>query len=192
MISWIVIMLLFWHYQRQSQLDPGVKISYIILPPPPPPEIFSAPSNNRWQSFVCISYLLNKIYHYIKIISMISWIVIMLLFWQFCWLWKLFYISLGGGQNFVRGVKILLRYIDPGVKISYDILTPGSIYRGGGSKYRLTPARGPQPRRTPLTVLESDMKTYIVKQLFSTHHWPWLGAFLFLSWHCSTIREQDK
>ena len=30
----------------------------------------------------------------------------------------------------VRGVKISLRYIDPGVKISYDILTPGSIYRG--------------------------------------------------------------
>ena len=28
------------------------------------------------------------------------------------------------------GVKISLRYIDPGVKISYDILTPGSIYRG--------------------------------------------------------------
>ena len=35
-----------------------------------------------------------------------------------------------GGQNIVRGVKISLRYIDPGVKISYDILTPGSIYRG--------------------------------------------------------------
>ena len=30
----------------------------------------------------------------------------------------------------MRGVKISLRYIDPGVKISYDILTPGSIYRG--------------------------------------------------------------
>ena len=35
-----------------------------------------------------------------------------------------------GGQNIVRGVKISLQYIDPGVKISYDILTPGSIYRG--------------------------------------------------------------
>ena len=30
----------------------------------------------------------------------------------------------------MRGVKISLRYIDPGVKISYDILTPGSIYKG--------------------------------------------------------------
>ena len=30
----------------------------------------------------------------------------------------------------MRGVKISLRYIDPGVKISYDLLTPGSIYRG--------------------------------------------------------------
>ena len=30
----------------------------------------------------------------------------------------------------MRGVKISLWYIDPGVKILYDILTPGSIYRG--------------------------------------------------------------
>ena len=34
MISWIVIMLLFWHYQKLSQLDPGVKILYDILTPP--------------------------------------------------------------------------------------------------------------------------------------------------------------
>ena len=27
MISWQVKMLLFWHYQKVSQLDPGVKIS---------------------------------------------------------------------------------------------------------------------------------------------------------------------
>ena len=33
MISWIVIMLLFWHYQKLSQLDPEVKISYDILTP---------------------------------------------------------------------------------------------------------------------------------------------------------------
>ena len=32
-----------------------------------------------------------------------------------------------GGQNIVTGVNILLRYFDPGVKISW------------GSKYRLTP-----------------------------------------------------
>ena len=35
MISLVVIMLLFWHYQKLSQLDPGVKISYDILTPPP-------------------------------------------------------------------------------------------------------------------------------------------------------------
>ena len=34
MISWVVIMLLFWHYQKLSQLDPGVKLSYDILPAP--------------------------------------------------------------------------------------------------------------------------------------------------------------
>ena len=34
MISWIIIMLVFWHYQKLSQLDPGVKISYDILTPP--------------------------------------------------------------------------------------------------------------------------------------------------------------
>ena len=33
MISWVVIMLLFWHFQKLSQLDPGVKISYGILTP---------------------------------------------------------------------------------------------------------------------------------------------------------------
>ena len=98
MISWIVIMLLFWHYQKLSQLDPGVKMSYIILTP----YIFSTSSNNRWWSFVCISYLLNKIYHYVKITSIISWIVKMLLFWHY--------------QK--------LSQVDPEVKISYDILTP--------------------------------------------------------------------
>ena len=28
-------MLLFWHYQNLSELNPGVKISYDILTPPP-------------------------------------------------------------------------------------------------------------------------------------------------------------
>ena len=51
------------------------------------------------RSIVCISYLLVKIYHYIKIILMISWVVIMLLFWHYQ---KLFQLR---------------------VKISYDILT---------------------------------------------------------------------
>ena len=35
MISWKVKMLLFWHYQKLSQLDLGVKISYDILTPLP-------------------------------------------------------------------------------------------------------------------------------------------------------------
>ena len=34
MISLIVMMLLFWPYQKLSQLDPWVKISYDILTPP--------------------------------------------------------------------------------------------------------------------------------------------------------------
>ena len=33
MISWIVNLLLFWHYQKLYQLDPGVKILYNILTP---------------------------------------------------------------------------------------------------------------------------------------------------------------
>ena len=91
MISWIVKMLLFWHYQKVSQLNPGLKISYDILTLSPL-RYFHPP-----QSFVCISHLLDKIYHYIKIISMISWIVKMILFWHY--------------QN--------LSELDPGVKISY-------------------------------------------------------------------------
>ena len=35
MISLIVMMLLFWHYQKLSQLEPGVKILYDILTPSP-------------------------------------------------------------------------------------------------------------------------------------------------------------
>ena len=78
MISWIVIMLLFWHYQKLSQFDPGVKISRYFRPPTPSP-----PPNNPWKTVVCISYLLDKIYHYIKIILVIYWVVIMLLIWHY-------------------------------------------------------------------------------------------------------------
>ena len=60
------------------------------------------PFNNQWQSFVCTKYLLCKICHYTRIILMISWVVTMLLFWHF--------------QK--------LSQLDPGVKISYDIVTP--------------------------------------------------------------------
>ena len=99
MISWIVKMLLFWHYQKLYQLNPGVKISYDILTPL---RYFQPPQIINDEVFVSISYLLNNIYHYIKIVSMISWIVIMLLFWHY--------------QK--------LSQLDPEVKISYDILTP--------------------------------------------------------------------
>ena len=81
MISLIVMMLLFWHYQKLSRLDPWVKISYDILTPTP--SRYFDPLKNRWQSFVCILYLVDKIYHYVKIILMISWIVIMILFWNY-------------------------------------------------------------------------------------------------------------
>ena len=73
MISWIVAMLLFWHYQKLSQLDPEVKISYDIL----------TPQLDILHFNVCISYLLDKIYHYVKIILMISLVIIMLLFWYY-------------------------------------------------------------------------------------------------------------
>ena len=93
MISWVVIMLSSWHFQKLSQLDPGVKISYDILTPL---------KLSMTKFFICVSYLLDKICHYIKIILMISLVVIMLLFWHY--------------QN--------LAQLDQGVKISYDNLTP--------------------------------------------------------------------
>ena len=68
MISWIVKMLLFWHHQKLSLLDPGVKILYDILTHL---SIFSPPCNNKWQNFICLSYLLEKMYCYRKIILMI-------------------------------------------------------------------------------------------------------------------------
>ena len=100
MISWIYIMLLFLHYQKLfNNFDP----LDIWIPPP-----------NELQSFVCISYLFDKIYHYIRIISMISWIVVMLLFWHYQKLSQL-----NPGKKISRGV---------GVKISYNILTPLDIF----------------------------------------------------------------
>ena len=48
MISWVVIMLLFWHYQKLAQLDPQIINDKV---------------------FVRISYLLDKIYQYITIIN---------------------------------------------------------------------------------------------------------------------------
>ena len=62
--------------------------------------IFWPPSNNRWQSFVCISYLFDKIYPYIHDIRIIS----MIFFWHY--------------QK--------LSQLDPGGEISYHIWTPSS------------------------------------------------------------------
>ena len=57
MISWVVIMLLFWHNQKLAQLGPASNIVRYF------------DSNNQWQSFVCSSYSLDKIYQYINIIN---------------------------------------------------------------------------------------------------------------------------
>ena len=138
MISWVIIMRLFWNYQILSQLK--VKISYNILTDSPQiindkvlfvahiclirsidistswinsflssssafnfcttknyPNLtrgskyhirgskyrmlFWPPhSNNQLQSFICLSYLLEKMYYYIKIILMLYWVFMMLLF----------------------------------------------------------------------------------------------------------------
>ena len=131
MIPCVVILLLSWHYQKLSQLDLGVKISYDILTDSPqvindkvlfavhiclirsikilallmifwvvlmlliftlPKTIptwpgdqntvwyFDPPSNNQWQSFICLSYLLEKMYYFIKIMLMTSLVLMMLLF----------------------------------------------------------------------------------------------------------------
>ena len=93
-------MILFLNYQKLSQLNLGVKISYDILTPSL--DIFTT-SINRWKSFVCIPYQLDKIVHYIIIISMISWIAFILTLPK-------------------------LSQLDPVVKISYDILTPLDIF----------------------------------------------------------------
>ena len=61
MISWIVKMLLFWQYQKVSRLDRGGE-NIVRYFDPSPLDIFT-PINNRWQSFVCISHLHDKIYH---------------------------------------------------------------------------------------------------------------------------------
>ena len=55
MISLVVITLLFWHYQ--NLLDQGSKYHTIIWPP----------SNNQWQSFICLSYLLEKMCYFFYI-----------------------------------------------------------------------------------------------------------------------------
>ena len=69
---------LFWHCQKLSQLDLEIKISYDILTP----SRYFHPPTNQWQSFVCISYLLDKIIM-LKLYQWFFLIVIMLLFWNY-------------------------------------------------------------------------------------------------------------
>ena len=73
MITWLVTILLFWHYQELFQLDHATPTP----PPPPPPH----PSDNQWQSFLCLSCLLKKMHYYINIL-MIYWVFIMIHFAQ--------------------------------------------------------------------------------------------------------------
>ena len=103
MIFLIDMMLLFWHYQKLSQPDPGVKISYNILTPLPSRYFYPPQINDDKVLFAFHIYLIRSI---IKIVSMISWIGKMLLLWHY--------------QN--------LSELDPGVKISYNILIPPSRY----------------------------------------------------------------
>ena len=61
MISWIVKMLSFWHYQKLSQLDPGVKISYDILTPS---RYFHPPNESMTKFFFAFHiYLVKSLYY---------------------------------------------------------------------------------------------------------------------------------
>ena len=67
MISWIVIMLLFWHYQKLSQLDLGVKISYIILTPLDifdPPQIIDDEVVFAFHIYLIRSIIMLKLYQW--------------------------------------------------------------------------------------------------------------------------------
>ena len=62
----------FYTTKSYPNLTWGSKYRMIFDTPPP--------SNNQWQSFICLSYWLEKMYYYIKIILMIYWLFMMLLF----------------------------------------------------------------------------------------------------------------
>ena len=65
MISLVIIMVLFWHYQKLSQLDPGVKITYIILTPPryfQPPEIIDDKVLFTFHIYLIRSIIILKLY----------------------------------------------------------------------------------------------------------------------------------
>ena len=174
MISWIVIiviMLLFWHYQKLSQLPtrPGGQNIVRYFDPP-----------TRYFAFnVCISYLLDKIYHYIKIILMISLVIIMLLFWYYQKLSQLkvkhcttFWLTpLKQSMTkfclwliFIRSINILTSWMISCLSganafnfcttKNYPNLTRGSKYHTRGSKYRIIfwPPPPPPPPPQPLII----------------------------------------
>ena len=64
----ILTSMIFWSRGR------NIIMIYWLLPL----TMFWPPINNQWQSFICISYLLEKMHYYIKIILMISWGFLML------------------------------------------------------------------------------------------------------------------
>ena len=104
MISLVIIMVLFWHYQKLSQLDPGVKISYIILTPPryfQPPQIID--DKVLFVAHICLIRSIN---------ILTSWMISCL--------------SSANAFNFCTtknypNLTIKISY--QGVKIPYDILT---------------------------------------------------------------------
>ena len=71
--SWVVLMLLISTLLKTIPTWPGGQNIVRYFDPHPP-------SNNQWQSFSCLSYLLEKMYYYIKIVLMISWVSVMLSF----------------------------------------------------------------------------------------------------------------
>ena len=69
MISLVIVMVLFWHYQKLPQLDPGVKISYIILTPPPPryfqpPQIIEDKVLFAFHIYLIRSIIILKLYQW--------------------------------------------------------------------------------------------------------------------------------
>ena len=67
MISWIVKMLLFWHYQKLYQLDLGVKISYNILTPLryfQPPQIINNEVLFAFHIYLIKSIIMLKLYQW--------------------------------------------------------------------------------------------------------------------------------
>ena len=71
MVFWVVLPLLIFTLPKTIPTWPGGQ--NIVW-------YFDPPSNDQWQSFICLSYLLEKMYYYIKIMLMTSLVFLMLLF----------------------------------------------------------------------------------------------------------------